>query len=114
MVVHLAAEPKHLLRLVPVELSLSLGHPALLLALQLLAEGHAERSEAASPGDTSRHKRLFERARGGVNASLRRITERATERRYVCPRLKHVRVSHGKPTIMLSTYSFYQLRTFLV
>ena len=48
MVVHFAAEPKHLLRLVPVELSLSLGHPALLLALQLLAEGHAERSEAAS------------------------------------------------------------------
>ena len=48
MVVHLAAEPKHLLRLVPVELSLSLGHPALLLALQLLAEGHAEGSEAAS------------------------------------------------------------------
>ena len=42
MVVHLVAEPKHLLRLVPVELSLSLGHPALLLALQLLAEGHAE------------------------------------------------------------------------
>ena len=46
MVVHLVAEPKHLLRLVPVELSLSLGHPALLLALQLLAEGHAELSAA--------------------------------------------------------------------
>ena len=61
MVVHLAAEPKHLLRLVPVELSLSLGHPALLLALQLLAEGHAERSEVASStqGETSRHKRCF-------------------------------------------------------
>jgi hypothetical protein len=42
VVVHLAAEPKHLLRLVPVELSLSLGHPSLLLTLQLLAKGHAE------------------------------------------------------------------------
>lgn len=43
VVLHLAAEPrKRRLRLVPVELSLALGHPALLLALQLLAErGHA-------------------------------------------------------------------------